>query len=46
MSTKTADKPQNESEKYTFCVFNKQDADSVRAYLEMMGIEYKEEYNK
>ena len=41
-STKTAERPLNEREKWTFSVLNKQDADSVRAYLEMMGIEYEE----
>lgn len=45
-STKTAENIENEREKWTFSVPNKQDADSVRAYLEMMGIEYEEEYNK
>ena len=41
-STKTAEKPQNERETHTFRVFNEQDRNSVKAYLEMMGIEYEE----
>lgn len=41
-STKTAENPKNEREMWTFTVHNKQDADSVRAYLEMFGIEYEE----
>ena len=41
-STKTAEKPQNERETHTFRVFNEQDRKSVKAYLEMMGIEYEE----
>lgn len=42
-STKTPEKAENEREKWTFTVFNKQDSDSVRAYLKMFGIEYEEE---
>lgn len=45
-STKTAEKPQNERETWTFSVYNVQDSNSVRAYLEMFEIEYKEERNK
>ena len=41
-SIKAAEKPQNERETHTFKVFNKQDRNSVKAYLEMMGIEYEE----
>lgn len=45
-STKTAETAKNEREKWTFTVFTLQDADSVRAYLNMFKIEHKEEYNK
>ena len=41
-STKTEQSNQNEREKWTFVVYDKQDANSVKAYLEMMGIEYEE----
>lgn len=41
-STKTEESRQNEREKWTFVVHDKQDANSVKAYLEMMGIEYEE----
>lgn len=41
-STKEAETAKNEREMWTFTVYSKQDADSTRAYLEMMGIEYKE----
>lgn len=40
--TKTAQNPQNERREWSFAVYSQQDADSVRAYLEMMGIEYEE----
>lgn len=42
-STKTAENVENEREKWTFTVFSEEDAKSLRAYLEMFGIEYKEE---
>lgn len=45
-STKTPEKAENEREKWMFTVFTPQDANSVRAYLNMFEIEHKEEYNK
>lgn len=45
-STKPAETAKNEREKWTFTVFTPQDADSVRAYLNMFEIEYKEECSK
>lgn len=44
--TKTAESHENEREKWMFTVFTPQDADSVRAYLNMFEIEHKEEHNK
>ena len=41
-STKTEESRQNEREKWTFVVYDKQDYNGVKAYLEMMGIEYEE----
>lgn len=42
-STKTDERPQNGRQTWTFSVYNIQDSNSVRAYLEMFEIEYKEE---
>ena len=42
-STITAEKPQNGRQTWTFSVYSTEDSNSVRAYLEMLGIEYKEE---
>ena len=42
-STKTVERTQNGRKTWTFSVYNMQDSNSVRAYLEMFEIEYKEE---
>ena len=44
--TKPAETAENGREKWTFTVFTPQDADSVRAYLNMFEIEHKEEHSK
>lgn len=41
-STKTAQNTQNERDTWTFSVYTEEDANSVRAYLEMFGINYEE----
>lgn len=45
-STKTAESPENERQMWTFNVFSVDDANSVRAYLEMFEIKYMEGYIK
>lgn len=44
--TKTADNTENERQMWTFNVFSVEDANSVRAYLEMFEIKYMEGYIK
>lgn len=45
-STKPAESPENERQMWTFNVFSVDDANSVRAYLEMFEIKYMEGYIK
>lgn len=45
-STKPAESPENERQMWTFNVFSVDDANSVRAYLEMFEIKYMEGYVK
>lgn len=45
-STKTAENAENERQMWTFNVFSVEDANSVRAYLEMFEIKYMEGYIK
>ena len=44
--TKPAENPENERQMWTFNVFSVDDANSVRAYLEMFEIKYMEGYIK